>query len=123
MRAAAWPRRPLSRAFCEVIDHLRKLLRKQGEDPLGDGPTKDLNKKTLDKSLTVGEPEVARVVHSAIEDFAQDLALVILRFLKLKAWRDSERLAIGGGFRDSRVGELVIGRAGGWRFPMRKNIS
>jgi hypothetical protein len=33
-------------AFCEVIDHLRKLLRKQGEDPLGDGPTEDLNKKS-----------------------------------------------------------------------------
>jgi hypothetical protein len=51
-------------------------------------------------------------VQSAIEDFAQDLAQVIRRFLKLKAWRDTERLAIGGGFRASRVGELVIGRAG-----------
>jgi predicted NBD/HSP70 family sugar kinase len=100
------------RAFCEVIDHLRKLLRKQGDDPLGDGPTKDLNRKTLDKLLTVGEPEAAGVVQSAIEDFAQDLAQVIRRFLKLKAWRDTERLAIGGGFRASRVGELVIGRAG-----------
>jgi len=35
-----------SAAFREVIDHLRKLLRKQGEDPLGDGPTEDLSKKT-----------------------------------------------------------------------------
>jgi hypothetical protein len=99
-------------AFCEVIDHLRKLLRKQGEDPLGDGPTEDLNKKILDKLLAVGKPEAAGVVQSAIEDFAQDVALVIRRFLKLKAWRDTERLAIGGGFRASRVGELVIGRAG-----------
>ena len=88
------------------------MLRKQGDDPLGDGPTKDLNRKTLDKLLTVGEPEAAGVVQSAIEDFAQDLAQVIRRFLKLKAWRDTERLAIGGGFRASRVGELVIGRAG-----------
>jgi predicted NBD/HSP70 family sugar kinase len=99
-------------AFSEVIDHLRKLLRKQGDDPLGDAPTKDLNKKTLDQLLTVGEPEAAGVVQSAIEDFAQDLTLVIRRFLKLKAWRDTARLAIGGGFRASRVGELVIGRAG-----------
>jgi predicted NBD/HSP70 family sugar kinase len=28
----------------------------------------------------------------------------------LKEWKDTERLAIGGGFRASRVGELVIGR-------------
>src|SRR5262249_17547881 len=97
-------------AFCEVIDHLRKLLRKQGEEPLGDGPTEDLNKKILDKLLAVGKPEAAGVVQSAIEDFAQDVALVIRRFLK--AWRDTERLAIDGGFRASRVGELVIGRAG-----------
>src|SRR5207247_7209392 len=98
-------------AFCEVIDHLRKLLRKRGDDPLGDAPTKDLNKKTLDQLLTVGEPEAAGVVQSAIEDFAQDLALVIRRFLKLKGWRDTERIVIGGGMRASRVGELVIGRA------------
>jgi predicted NBD/HSP70 family sugar kinase len=99
-------------AFREVIDDLRKLLRKQGEDPLGDGPTKDLSKKNLDKLLAVGKPEAAAVVQSAIEDFAQELAQVIRRFLKLKAWHHTERLAVGGGFRASRVGELVIGRAG-----------
>jgi hypothetical protein len=99
-------------AFRDVIDHLRKLLRKQGEDPLGDDQTDDLSKKALDKLLAVGEPEAGGVVQSAIEDFAQELALVIRRFLKLKAWSHTERLAIGGGFRASRVGELVIGRAG-----------
>jgi hypothetical protein len=33
-----------------------------------------LNRKTLDRLLTVGEPEAAGVVQSAIEDFAQSLA-------------------------------------------------
>jgi hypothetical protein len=35
--------------------------------------------------------------------------------LKLKAWHETERIVVGGGFRASRVGELVIGlaRAGG----------
>src|SRR5262249_16585262 len=47
----------------------------------------------------------------AIEDFARELALVIRRFLKLKGWRDTERIVVGGGFRASRVGELAIGRA------------
>jgi hypothetical protein len=96
--------------FRDFIDDLRKLLRKHGEDPLGDEPTEDLSKKTLDK-LLAGEPEAAGVVQGAIEDFAHELALVIRRFLKLKAWQRTERIAVGGGFRDSRVGELVITRA------------
>jgi hypothetical protein len=50
------------------------------------------------------------VIHSAVEEFAQELALVIRRFLKLKAWKDTERFVIGGGFRGSRVGELSIAR-------------
>ena len=49
-------------------------------------------------------------MQGAIEDFAQELALVIRRYLKLKAWRDTERIVVGGGFRGSRVGELAIGR-------------
>jgi predicted NBD/HSP70 family sugar kinase len=98
-------------AFRDFIDDLRKLLRKRGQDPLGDEPTEDLTKKTLDKLLAAGEPEAAGVVQGAIEDFAHQLARVIRRFLKLKAWRRTERIAVGGGFRDSRVGELVIGRA------------
>jgi hypothetical protein len=87
------------------------LLRKRGEDPLGDEPTEDLSKKTLDKLLAAGEPEAAGVVQGAMEDFAQEFARVIRRFLKLKAWRETERIVIGGGFRASRVGELVIDRA------------
>ena len=52
------------------------------------------------------------MLQGAIEDFAQEFALVIRRYLKLKAWRDTERVPmIGGGFRASRVGELAIGRA------------
>jgi hypothetical protein len=70
-----------------------------------------LSKKTLDKLLAAGEPEAAGVVQGAMEDFAHEFARVIRRFLKLKAWRETERIVIGGGFRASRVGELVIGRA------------
>jgi predicted NBD/HSP70 family sugar kinase len=36
---------------------------------------------------------------------------VIRRFLRLKDWKDTERIVIGGGMRQSRVGELAIGRA------------
>src|SRR5215213_1689311 len=97
-------------AFREFVENWRKRLRKMGMDPLGDQPTEEINKKKLDTLLKEGDPEAAGVVHGAIEEFAQELALVIRRFLKLKAWKDTERLVIGGGFRGSRVGELAIGR-------------
>src|SRR5271156_4800319 len=48
---------------------------------------------------------------SAIESFAQELAGVMQQFLKLKGWKDAERLVGGGGFTGSRIGELAIGRA------------
>jgi ROK family len=49
-------------------------------------------------------------VHGAIEEFAGELAYVTGRFLKTKAWADTERIVVGGGFRQSRVGELAIAR-------------
>jgi predicted NBD/HSP70 family sugar kinase len=52
----------------------------------------------------------AALVHGAIEEFAQELAYVTSRFLKSKAWADTERIVVGGGFRQSRVGELAIAR-------------
>jgi hypothetical protein len=97
-------------AFRDVLENWRKPLRKAGEDPLGDVASEELTKKQLDTLLAQGDAEAAGLVQAAIEDFSQNLALVIARFLKLKAWRDTQRLAIGGGFRASRVGELVIGR-------------
>src|SRR5262249_23730838 len=44
--------------------------------------------------------------------FAQQLAGVVKRFLKTKSWRDTECIVVGGGLRDSRVGEIAVGRAG-----------
>jgi hypothetical protein len=35
---------------------------------------------------------------------------VTRRFLKTKAWDKTERIVVGGGFRDSRLGELAIAR-------------
>src|SRR5262249_8928970 len=93
------------------LERWRKPLRKAGEDPFGDEPSSEISRKKLDSLLAQGDPEAAGVVQGAIEDFAQELALVIRRFLKLKAWRNTERIAVGGGFRASRVGELTIGRA------------
>ncbi|MGV3633464.1 MAG: ROK family protein [Pseudorhodoplanes sp.] len=103
--------RASKRAFTGIVENWRKALRKAGGDPFGDTPTEELTKKQFDELLTKGDPEAAGLVHGAIEDFSQELALVIRRFLKLKAWQGTERIVIGGGFRGHRVGELAIGRA------------
>jgi hypothetical protein len=97
-------------AFRAILDKWRKPLRELGHDPLGDEETPALNKKKLDALLTSGDPEAAGVIYGAIEAFAEELALVTRRFLKLKEWKDAERLVIGGGFSGCRVGELAIGR-------------
>jgi predicted NBD/HSP70 family sugar kinase len=97
-------------AFRDIIENWRKPLRKAGEDPFGDEPTEALSKKMLDDLLSKGDAEAAGVLQGAIEDFSQQLAVIIRRFLKLKSWAKTERIVIGGGFRASRIGELVIGR-------------
>ena len=98
-------------AFRKFIDNWRKPLREIGEDPFGDEPSSKIAKKQLNSLLAGGDPEVAGVIQSAIESFAQELAIVLRRFLKLKGWKDASRVVIGGGFAGSRVGELAIGRA------------
>ncbi len=97
-------------AFKAIIDEWREPLRKLGDDPLGDQPTKEVSKKELDAILADGDPEAGGLIHSAIEAFAKQLEFVIRRFLKSASWRDTEAIVIGGGFRQSRVGELAIGR-------------
>ena len=97
-------------SFREIIENWRKPMRKSGDDPFGKDGTGQLTKKELDDLLTNGDPEKAGIIHGAVEEFSQEFALVIRRFLKLKEWRDTERIVVGGGLRASRVGELVIGR-------------
>jgi predicted NBD/HSP70 family sugar kinase len=98
-------------AFRDILDRWRKPLRKSDEDPFGDEPSENISKKALDAVLVGEDTEASAVVHSAIEDFAQELAYVTRRFLKAKAWEKTERVVVGGGFRDSRLGELAIARA------------
>src|SRR3954451_6057784 len=97
-------------AFRKILDRWRKPLKKSGEDPFGDEPSDKISKKVLDAILVGDDVESSAVVHSAIEEFAQELAYVTRRFLKTKAWAKTERIVVGGGFRDSRLGELAIAR-------------
>jgi hypothetical protein len=98
-------------AFRNFIEEWRKPLRRIGQDPFGNEQSAKIAKKKLDDLLTKGDAEMAGIVQGAIESFAHELAGVLRRFLKLKSWKDAERLVFGGGFAGSRVGELAIGRA------------
>src|ERR1700723_1249584 len=98
-------------AFRQILDTLRKPLKKNGDDPLGKKSAEQIGKGTLDEALVGNDISAAALVHGAIEEFARELAYVTSRFLKSKAWADTERIVVGGGFRQSRVGELAIARA------------
>jgi hypothetical protein len=98
-------------AFRKILDTLREPLKKNGDDPLGGKSAESIGKSTLDEALVGDDVGAAALVHGAIEEFAQELAYVTSRFLKTKAWADTERIVVGGGFRQSRVGELAIARA------------
>ncbi len=97
-------------AFREILDGLRKPLKKNGEDPLGSKSAEAIGKTALDEALMGDDIHASALVHGAIEQFAQELAYVTQRFLKTKAWADTERIVVGGGFRQSRVGEVAIAR-------------
>ncbi|NPU67803.1 ROK family protein [Bradyrhizobium sp. 83012] len=97
-------------AFRKILERWRKPLRKSGKDPFGDEDSETISKKALDEILVGDDTEASAVVHSAIEEFAQELAHVTRRFLRTKAWAKTECIVVGGGFRDSRLGELAIAR-------------
>ena len=100
-------------AFRELLERWRKRRRKTGKDPLGASHSRDLSKQALDRALQEKRAsEAADVMHGAIEEFAEELASVIQRFLRQPSWRKVERIVIGGGFAESDVGERAILQAG-----------
>ena len=103
--------RASNRAFRELLEDWRERMREVGDDPLGEVESRSVPKKKLDRLLVDGEIEAAGVVLGAIEAFAQELATVVRHFLRTKGWKETQRIVVGGGLRESRVAELAIGRA------------
>ena len=99
-----------NRAFRAILEEWRERVRQVDDDPIGEEPSEEISKKKLDRLIVAGDPEAAGMLVGAVEEFAQSFASVIRRFLRLKEWRDSQRLVVGGGLRGSRIGELAIGR-------------
>ncbi len=105
--------RASGRAFRALLADGRERVARTDEDPIGEIPSADISKKKLDRLLTSGDPLAAGVVLGTIEDFAQEFAAVIRRLMRLKEWRETQRIVVGGGLRASRIGELAIGRTAG----------
>ncbi len=103
--------RASGRAFRAILDDWRERIAQNGEDPLGDKATREISKSELDKILASGDPVAAGLVHSAVEEFAQELATVVRRFLRLDQWKSTQRIVIGGGLSSSHLGQLAMGRA------------
>lgn len=99
------------KAFWSIFEDLRDRLKDVDEDPIADLPRRKINKKTLEDLLASGTGEQAGLVIGAIEDFANELAQVIARFLRHESWKGTQRIVIGGGMRSGRLGEMTIGRA------------
>lgn len=103
--------RASSRAFFGILDELREPLCEAGTDPFNNIATEDLTLNDIDAAWDSGDVFAAGVVFSAVEEFAQRLARVVRSYrLSDEHWARVRRIAVGGGLRDSRIGEIAIGR-------------
>src|SRR6516165_959417 len=84
-------------AFRKILEDLRKPFKKNGDDPLGNKSAEIISKSALDEALSGEDVMAAALVHGAIEEFAAELAYVTSRFLKTKAWADTQCIVVGGG--------------------------
>src|SRR5580692_12852522 len=58
-------------AFRKILDGLRKPLKKNGDDPLGEKSAEKISKGDLDQALVGDDIGAAALVHGAIEEFAR----------------------------------------------------
>ena len=98
-------------AFQARIDEWRKRVKAGGEDPMGDTPTHELSKKQIDAIMNGPDKEASALIITALDDYAKDLAKVLSRYLAREDWKKTERIAVGGGLKESAVGEMAIARA------------
>jgi predicted NBD/HSP70 family sugar kinase len=98
-------------ALIDLVEQARARARKRGRDPFDDVPNEKLTRKMLERALAKGSSDAAGIVQSALDEFAQRLARVIVRYLHLPEWKKVEKIVVGGGLRASRLGQLAIGRA------------
>lgn len=97
-------------SFQAKLHDWREVLRGYCEDPLGKNLAEPISKKKMDAMFDPKDVVSMGLAISAVEDFSRDFADVVTKFLSFKPWAKTERIVVGGGFRDSRAGELAIAR-------------
>lgn len=96
-------------AFFEIFDRWRDLGDRK-LSVLGETPTAELSKSVIDEALADGKPHEQAIIHSAIEEYANELFAVLRRLLRSKEWRDTQRVVIGGGLKAGRFAEIAVAR-------------
>ncbi|KAF1045212.1 ROK family protein [Xylophilus sp.] len=98
-------------AFRGYLDAWRRLYRDMGADDPFDRrkTTRELSKRRLDELLEE-DGDAAALLRAAMADWSEQLAEVLRRFKRQPSWRGVERIVVGGGFQQSRVGELAVAR-------------
>ncbi|MCR6700407.1 MAG: ROK family protein [Dokdonella sp.] len=97
------------RAFHTHLDRWREIAARDGQDPFGIEDSSTLGRKALTRAYDGRDARSAAIVQAAIESFANALADVASTFL-VRAWPGVRRIAVGGGFRRGRIGEVAIAR-------------
>ena len=97
-------------AFSSNLDTIRKTSRRRGHDDPFSVPSDEIRKSDLAEILKDGKPAAAEMVNAALDQFADDLFDVLQRYRKTKEWRRVQRIAVGGGFSDDRIGRLAVAR-------------
>ncbi|OWW00151.1 glucokinase [Rhizobium sp. R72] len=98
-------------AFQQKLENCRQLVCKGGRDPLGDTATEEMSKKQIDALLNGKNLEASALILGAIEEYAAEFAYVLQTFLKDERWKETQRIVVGGGLKDSAFCELAIARA------------
>lgn len=101
-----------SRAFQNILESLRAERSHHGVDPLGTVSSSD--RHTLDALLEQGESPESRLIREAIARFALAFADVSCQFLATTEWQGTQRIVVGGGFREHGIGEEAIRQAEIW---------
>lgn len=96
-------------AFRAMLDAWRSAFAQAGKDPLGTRPTHAINQDQLDR-LHAQDNAAGEAIGAAMEEYAQQLAHVVRAFRQLPAWRDVQRIVVGGGFQQSEVGTRAVER-------------
>jgi hypothetical protein len=98
------------RTFLGILEDARRLLGDAHLAAFGRRRLAALTVGELERILSSGAPKEAAVILSAIDGLARQLASTLARLLRRPPWRGTQRVFVGGGLREGRLGELIVAR-------------